>query len=157
MQAMFGRRREQKGNGDVVPPEDVYRILRAMALDAVGVVVDIAQENGHATFVALTDGTTSMYTSTGGGVIGAGERPEVASATRRLLGVVDAHLAGVPLEGTDELPPASTVRIHVLRPDGRRHVDLPADAFWGRIDHELVPLIDAVQDVITALRLSSPP
>ena len=39
-----------------------------------GVVVDIPQRGGYATVVAMADGTTSMYTSTGGGVIGGGGR-----------------------------------------------------------------------------------
>jgi hypothetical protein len=42
-----------------------------------GVMFEMGQLNGTVTFVALADNTTSMYTSTGGGMIGAGfHRPD---------------------------------------------------------------------------------
>lgn len=126
--------------------------------DVSGMVVDLAASGGFATFVALTDGTTSMYTSTGGGVIGAGGRPGVAAATQQLLTVVQEHVAAFSLDGTDELPAKGTVRLHLLRADGgRRTADLPEDAFWGRVGHPLTPVIAAVQHVITSLRESTPP
>ena len=60
--------------------------------DVSGVVVDIPTEGGFATVVGLTDNTTSLYTSTGGGTIGAGEHREVAAGTHRLLSAVQAQL-----------------------------------------------------------------
>jgi hypothetical protein len=102
---VFGRRRREAKEGREEPQETSVR-LRTMALDAVraglpepapdhpsvsGLVVDVPAEGGFATVVALTDGTTSMYTSTGGGIIGAGEHGQVAAATRALLTVVEAH------------------------------------------------------------------
>jgi hypothetical protein len=40
--------------------------------DVYGLVVDIPARGGYATVVALGDNTTSLYTSAGGGTIGAG-------------------------------------------------------------------------------------
>lgn len=48
-------------------------------------IIDIPAQGGCATLVALTDNTTSLYTSTGGGTIGAGGHATVASATHALL------------------------------------------------------------------------
>jgi hypothetical protein len=42
--------------------------------------MDWSMDNGTATLVAYDDGTTSLYTSTGGGVIGAGSHGEVRDA-----------------------------------------------------------------------------
>src|SRR6478672_7058058 len=100
------RRRDREGAGS--SPEEVFTGLRAMALqatesgalpappadhpDVCGVVVDIPASGGYATLVALTDNTTSLYTSTGGGTIGAGEHAAVAAATHGLLTSVQAHL-----------------------------------------------------------------
>jgi hypothetical protein len=81
-------------------PPDVYDGLRTAALavtqatvgrtppdhpDVLGVVVDIPRQGGIASIVAMADGTTSMYTSTGGGTIGAGSHRSVAAATHALL------------------------------------------------------------------------
>jgi len=43
-------------------------------------------KGGCYTLVVLADGTTSLYFSSGGGIIGAGERPEVRKASERFLG-----------------------------------------------------------------------
>lgn len=62
--------------------------------------------NGSITLIALKDGTTSLYYSTGGGIIGAGERPDVRLASNKLFkSVVDDRLA---LHETKTLPLAST-------------------------------------------------
>jgi hypothetical protein len=150
----------------------MYRGLRALALgaadqglpappaehaDVVGLVVDIPSDGGCATVITLTDDTTSLYTSTGGGTIGAGHHPQVAAVTHALLAVVQAHLAAFPAPADDGLPSEGSVRFHVVRPDGGGSVDVPADCFWGQRDHELMPVIAAVQDVLTALRQVTPP
>jgi len=60
--------------------------------DVSGLVVDIPAEGGFATVVALTDDTTSMYMSTGGGTIGAGGHQNVASTTQALLTAAQGQL-----------------------------------------------------------------
>lgn len=121
-----------------------------------GLVVDIPSEGGFVTVVALTDDTTSMYTSTGGGVIGAGEHDRVAQATQALLRVVEDHQARFGTADGDELPRRGQVRFHLLAASGRRRADVPEDAFWGRADHDLMPVIAATQDVISEMRHASP-
>ena len=167
---MFRRRRgSQDGQ---TPPEQVFSDLRSMALrateratiqrredhpDVYGVVVDIPAQGGHATVVALGDNTTSLYTSTGGGTIGAGEgRPNVAAATHRLLEVVQAHLGSIADTDDESLPEQGWVRLHVLTGEGLRAADIPEDAFWGRAAHPLTPVVAGVQDVISLLRSLSP-
>jgi hypothetical protein len=56
---------------DLAPPSAAHP-------DISGVVVDVPAQGGFATVVGLTDDTTSMYTSTGGGTIGAGKHPDGA-------------------------------------------------------------------------------
>jgi hypothetical protein len=147
---------------------EMYRRLRAMALDAValglpapppehpgvsGLVVDIPAGGGAvATLVAMADGTTSLYSSTGGGTIGAGAHQSVAEATRRLLALVDQRLEEFGEDDETEQPIGARVRFFVLTPEGRRVADVPDAAFWGRDEHELTPVIAAAQEVITALR-----
>jgi hypothetical protein len=147
---------------------EMYRRLRAMALEAValglpepppehrgvfGVVVDIPAGGGaFATLVAMADGTTSLYSSTGGGTIGAGAHPAVAEATQALLALVDQRLEEFGEDDDTEQPIGARVRFFVLTPDGRRVADVPDDAFWGSEEHELTPVIAGTQQVITALQ-----
>jgi hypothetical protein len=50
-----------------------------------GIVMETGMGKGIATFLCLGDGTVSLYLSTGGGVIGAGEHESVRSAAQTLL------------------------------------------------------------------------
>lgn len=146
----------------------MYRRLRAMALEAValglpdpppehrgvsGVVVDIPAGGGaFATLVAMGEGSTSLYSSSGGGTIGAGADPAVAEATHTLLELVDARLDEFGEDDDTEQPIGARVRFFVLTPAGRRVADVPDEAFWGREQHELTPVIAGVQQVIAALQ-----
>jgi hypothetical protein len=148
---------------------DTYAALRANALDAgdalptpapehprvSGVVVDVPASNGYATVVAMTDDTTSMYTSSGGGTIGAGAHAPVSTATHALLAAVDRQLDQFAPGGQPTLPPAGSVRFHVLTPEGPAAADVPEAAFWGKLDHPLMPVIAATQHVISAIREAS--
>jgi hypothetical protein len=152
---------------------DIYNDLRAKALQAresgvlsaaphehcevSGVVVDIPASGGTATLVALTDNTTSLYTSTGGGTIGAGEHAEVAAATHVLLASIQEHLDAFTTVDDAGLPPTGMVRFHVLADLDNRMTDLPEDAFWGRVDHPLNRVIAAAQGVISSIRGVPPP
>ena len=148
------------GNG-----EPVFVDLRQRALDSVrsealvlstqagalGVVVDIPASGGFATLVALRDNTTSLYTSTGGGTIGAGTHQAVATATQRLLEVIDAHRESFAEVVDDGFPPPVNVRFHGLAAGGGFMADVPEDSFWGRAAHPLMPVIAATQELLTAV------
>lgn len=168
---MLGRRKGRRGGAG--PPADgnPYEGLRDVALHAVdnglpapdpehpgvaGVVVDIPSQDAFATVVALTDNTTSMYTSTGGGTLGAGEHAAVAAATHQLLTTIQRHLDAFDDVDDRSLPPSGVVRFHVLTPTGTRRTDVPEDSFWGRTPHDLTPVIAATQELISAMRAVSP-
>lgn len=44
-----------------------------------GVVMDVTYDDGTITVVSLIDGTASLYVSTGGGIIGAGEDEQIGA------------------------------------------------------------------------------
>ena len=168
---MFGRKRNQKSESSTDAPNDVYDDLRTMALDAatrgvvstspdhpdvLGLVVDIPAKGGFVTIVGLADSTASMYTSVGGGIIGAGGHASVAAATQAALAEVQQNLGRFNVRDDQALPPDGLVRLHVLTSSGGRHLDLPEGAFWGREEHELMPVIAMVQNLISALSATSP-
>ena len=143
--------------------QQVYNDLRNMALHATdvstiggpiaGVVVDIPAEGGFASLSTLGDGTTSLYTSTGGGTIGAGSYGPVAQATSDLLSTVASHAASFANVDTGDWPPAGSVRFHLVSSHGNQYVDVPEASFWGRKKHDLMPMIQAAQGVLTGIRL----
>jgi hypothetical protein len=117
-----------------------------------GTVIDIPSTGGMASVVAMADGTTSMYTSTGGGTIGAGGREAVACKTHALLTTLEHFLEMFPADDRVDLPPADLVQITVMTPSGRRRASVPAAAFWGQEPSTVLDLIVAIQDLISELR-----
>jgi hypothetical protein len=120
--------------------------------DVYGLVTDFFKNGSWVTVAALGDTTTSMYTSTGGGVTGAGEPAAVAAVSKRLLTAVQAHLAAFGTADDGGYPAYGMVRFHLLTGAAGRYADVPDGAFWGRDADPLKPVIAALQDVLTSMR-----
>jgi hypothetical protein len=119
-----------------------------------GTVMDMGVEHGWASIVTLADGTTSLYTSGGGGVIGGGAHQPVVEPSRRLLQLIEANLD--LFEPTDDLDPPGPdqTRFLVMTYDGTR-------ANGGRTgelasgEDPLSPIFAAGNDLVTQLRLAT--
>ena len=79
--------------------------------DVAGLVADIPAEGGFVTIVGLADGTSRMYTSIGGGVIGAGAHAAVAAANEVLLVEVQRNIGLFMHPDEHSWPPESAVRL----------------------------------------------
>jgi hypothetical protein len=117
-----------------------------------GAVMEMSYPNGTASLIALSDGTTSLYTSTGGGVVGGGAHTDVVTATHGFLSSVEQHLGLLSLEEGTPLPGIGSVRIHALTLSGRLAGEAAEDEL-GQDRHELSSVFHAGHRVITALRL----
>lgn len=115
-------------------------------------LMETAVGGATATIVAVADGTVSLYTSTGGGTIGAGEHFSARQAGHRFLKAA-AESAPWMTPTTDfPLPSEGNVRFHVRTPEGDVTAEVPEDELRGRRDL-LAPLYRAGQDVITEIRM----
>ena len=147
---------------------DIYRDLRAKALrldpaevgitpgdaggQVFGVVMDTGYAEGISTLVALGDGATSLYFSTGGGVIGGGEHEQVAEATRRLVSAAEASFGGMAPDDGEDLPATGEVIIRALGFEGTRATREPEDDLgYGR--SALSGVFHAAHEVIGQLRM----
>ncbi|MGZ4735423.1 MAG: hypothetical protein ACXVKA_16705 [Acidimicrobiia bacterium] len=162
---MFRRRRKQEQGGAAEP---IYGDLREQALRTApgeigleptpqhprvyGVLMEMAYPNATATLVSFCDGTTSLYTSTGGGVIGGGEHAAVAQATGRFITVADQLLDAVSATTSFPAPTVGAVAFQVLTFEGGFTTEVDAQALGENRDR-LSPLFYAGQEVLTQLRL----
>jgi hypothetical protein len=122
------------------------------ANDAVyGVLMDIGARNGIATVVSLADGTTSLYTSTGGGIIGGGGHDKVAMATRVLVLEAERCRSLLKPDWEDGGLADGEVRLIALTPTGRLAARAWADELAAG-SHALSPLFVAANNVVTRLR-----
>ena len=160
--AMFNRNGQARSRS----PEDLYGGMRAVTLesgrrgdllrhgghpDVYGVLVDIGQSNGYAAIAALSNGTASLYTESGGPV-GMFKGPAAQRMIRELLTTAQAYLDFFSLRDDGRRPPVGITRLHVVDGAAGRAADVPTEAFWGRADDPLMPVILRVQEVLHGIR-----
>jgi hypothetical protein len=160
---LFGRNRDARPD-----PRAVYLGLRRQALtltpaalgrdaaDGVPVLAALLETRypgAVATLVGVADGTTSLYFSNGGGMIGAGARSDVRAATARWLAVCGLQLPQLAPLAEPDLPGEGYSRLLAVTPDGLFGALAPT-AELGERRHVLSPLFFAAQGVITQVRLS---
>jgi hypothetical protein len=161
--SLFGRKRGRQQS-----PADIYQGLRGQVLEltleqlgdayADEPILALLLETGYpeavATLVAVADGTTSLYFSNGGGIIGAGEHASVADASRRWLEAGRTFLPALTEVTDPPLPEAGMTQFVGVTPAGLRSAVAVEDDL-GNNRHALSPFFYAAQDVITQIRLTS--
>jgi len=117
-----------------------------------GALLETGYGRDVATLVSLSDGTTSLYTTSGFVIIGGGAHPQVVTATQQFLASVEQSLDSFgPDPETDQPADAQTI-IRALTFDGRRSVRAPEEDF-GYERHPMSAVFHAGEAVITELRL----
>jgi hypothetical protein len=120
-----------------------------------GMLMETTMQGGHYTLVALADGSTSLYYSTGGGVIGASTWPAVKDASQSFLDQGNHTLDSSAPATSLEPPPPGRTRFFFLTFDGVQ-VGTAPEAALTRKNHKLAALFRAGNDVITAIRKATP-
>jgi hypothetical protein len=151
-------------------PAEMSRNLRDMALrvapseldlapteerpNVFGILMDLGYGDAVATLSVFADGSASLYISTGGGVIGAGEHQTVRAASEQLLAIVEAHHADFERAKEVALPRGGRVHFHIRTFGGTLTAEADEQELGiGR--HKLSPVFHAGHAVITQMRLAS--
>jgi hypothetical protein len=163
---MFMRRKDRRCGGD--SPHEVFLRLRGQLLEVDpaelglspsprlpriwAMLMEMGLDTGTASLVAVADGTTSLYLSTGGGVIGGGEHQAVRRVSEAFLDTAEAHLDR--LQPISEAPPPQTgaIRFHALTFDSLRSAEVEEGELVDG-QSELASLFYAGNEVLTQLRL----
>ena len=141
---------------------EMYLGLRALAFETVGdpdqpddyinaIVFDVSQVDYIYTIACYRDGTTSLYLSTGGAILGAGQKyRDVREANNQAfesaVNAVDHFREVVPA-----LPQDSAYRISVVRNEGTLTKIFSEDASPTPEEQKLV---DDLIGVLTAIRMT---
>jgi hypothetical protein len=117
--------------------------------------METGYDGAVASLVTMADGTTSLYFSNGGGIIGAGEHEAVRRASSALISLADSHIDALPIVDSHPLPPAGRVHFYArtfeaLHAFDARETDL------GEGPHPLASLFHAGHEVVGAIRTASP-
>jgi hypothetical protein len=115
--------------------------------------MEIGVPKGAASIVAVADGSASMYTSVGGGMIGVGEYPSGRQAAMKFLKKVESLLDLMPIASDLPLPRSGEHALVALSHDGTRRRVVASEKDLQDGTHPLFAAFDAGQDLITAMRL----
>jgi len=125
------------------PSADLPRVWAAL--------MEIGMPNGSASVVAVADGSASMYTGTGGGMIGAGEHESVRAPARAFLQTIEKLLDAIPVAEAAPTSRDGEYAFVALTFDGmRRAVDREAALSQG--SHPLLAAFVAGHELVTAMR-----
>jgi len=113
-------------------------------------VMDWSVGKASITLVCFSDGTTSIYWASGGGIIGAGTNGSVEATAARFRALLSQARLTQQLSTVPALPPRDYVAFHLVSPAGRLTSGLLTPGRYLRPPFEAVFL--AAQDTITAIR-----
>ena len=148
-------------------PSDVYTDLRGQIFalkpgslavpegQPYAALMEFGAQKAAVTLAVVADGTTSLYFSNGGGVMGVGGHPPVQAASKAFLADVAAAADQMQVITEPPLPTRAKVRFYLLRKDGIRTAEAPGQDLTDR-KHPLSGLFRSGHAVITTIRENTP-
>jgi len=173
---IFGSREPKPAPRQPTPPTldasgyevaEVYRGLRTQVLGLAkdspfasgdgpaAVLMETGFPGAVVSLVAIADGTTSLYFSNGGGMIGLGAHEAVRAASARFLAAAAAASGEMKAADGTPLPALGRVRFYLVGADGTRTAEA-AEQDLGNHRHALSPLFHLGHAVISAIREHAP-
>lgn len=116
-----------------------------------GMVMETGFDEGSFSLIVMADGTTSLYFSSGGGIIGGGEHAKVRKASENFLTGAQHYYEQATIVTDFPTPTNGKVHFYFLCFDGHRLYSASEEQLGGGKD-ELASLFFAAHAVITDLR-----
>lgn len=143
---------EMRARVFAVKPEQIGINRNNFPQQVWGVLMETGFKDGGAySLVVLADGTTSVYFSTGGGVIGAGQHEQVRKASMNLLAVANHYLSSAKAVTSHPLPGAGQVTFYFLSYGGVFSYSASEESL-GKGKDKLSKLFIAGHQVISEVR-----
>jgi hypothetical protein len=120
------------------------------------VLMDWHVDRGTVTVLAAADGTASLYLSSGGGLIGGGQRyTEIRDAALHAVSLATSHQSQFEMTEMTALPALGDVTFYMITADGVR-VAVASEARLRAGADPLAALGGAMQRIVTEYRLRYP-
>jgi hypothetical protein len=132
-------------------PSEVGLAISNIAPSVWGVLMETGYQVGSATLVLLADGTTSLYYSTGGGMLSSGKYFPIAEASKALIAEAERHLQYMSLINETPLPDVGQVRFIILTYSGMYAGEAPEKTLTAG-KHQFSPLFLKAQETLKQLR-----
>jgi len=132
-------------------PTDIGITPQSFPHQVWGIVMETGMKAGYYTLATLADGTTSLYFSNGGGIIGAGEKPEVREVSQQFIGWANRFAESSEPLASLQPPSLGNTKFFFLTFNGVRSYSAPEIELGEKRDG-LASLFHAGHAVIAALR-----
>ena len=129
--------------GLTVAPEEPY-----------GVLMETGYPKAVVTLLSMGEGTTSLYFSTGGGILGGIGHASVRAASQKFISIAGQYLKDMEQTEQYPQPEIGQVRFYVLTPSGVRTYQAQENDL-GHKRSQFWPLFYSGQEVLTELRLTT--
>lgn len=140
-----------RNNIFTLDPNDIGLSKEVVGHPVWGMVMETGFSEGYFTLVALADGSTSIYFSNGGGIIGGGDHESVREATGYYLTGAQHFFEKASKVSEFPSPPNGYVNFYFLTYDGV-WVCSASEEKLGNERDEFSSLFFAAHNVITELR-----
>jgi hypothetical protein len=137
-----------------VKPSEIGISLLPESSTVMGLLVEFWTERATVSLVAMVDGSTSLYFSNGGGLLGHGSTATVATATAKLVALVEQLRPEMQLTSSFPTPADGRVRFFLMTSTGvlTREGD-QASLLKG--SDRFSPVFHQAQEVINEIRIAS--
>ena len=132
-------------------PADIGITQQSFPHQVWGIVMETGMKAGYYTLATLADGTTSLYFSNGGGIIGAGEKPEVREVSQQFIGWANRFVEASEPVASLQPPSQGKTKFFFLAFNGMQSYSAP-EIELGEGRDSLASLFHAGHAVIAALR-----
>ena len=95
-------------------PKEVGLVQSSETPNVWGVLMETGYEEAVVTLVSLADGTTSLYFSNGGGMIGGGEHATVAQSTKSFVASAEKYYQQMTSTQSFPTPVIGRVKFYIL-------------------------------------------
>ena len=119
-----------------------------------GVIMDLGMDQGIVTIVSFQTGDASMYTSTGGGMLGAGKNLDVSNAAKHFVDLSHQYLDKAKVSHSTELPKSGEVIFYLFTNQGTYELKEALKSFDDK-SSPLLNLFYEANNLINELRLNS--
>jgi len=131
-----------------ISPERLGLDLSSASNEPFGVVMDINLSTGFASVVSFVTGDASLYTNTGGGVIGGIGHDNIRSAAQKFVRVSSDYIDKMAANATFQFPKSGNVKFYILTQKGVFSCESSEEEL---LHNEFSPLYAAGQRVISEM------
>ena len=122
--------------------------------ETIAILMETGLDDAFYTLVAVNDGTSSLYFSNGGGILGSGEYPQVAKVARELLSESEKYKSHFSITENHPYPKPQFTRFYIIKRGSVLTAEFKENDL-GNNKLPVSPLFHKGHELISMIRIAS--